>query len=84
MMYDWYGWAWWWMAPMLLATAAIVLGAVWIFVHAPHVPDETTSRLTAEDLLSMRFARGEIDADEYRSRLETLHATPRAKEKTAA
>ncbi|MCK2220979.1 SHOCT domain-containing protein [Actinomadura sp. ATCC 31491] len=26
-----------------------------------------------EDVLAQRFARGEIDAEEYRSRLETLH-----------
>jgi putative membrane protein len=31
-------------------------------------------RPTPEQLLAERFARGEIDAEEYRGRLDTLHA----------
>ena len=31
-------------------------------------------RASAEDLLAERFARGEIDAEEYQRRLDTLHA----------
>lgn len=33
---------------------------------------------TAEQVLAERFARGEIDADEYRQRLETLRAPSRS------
>jgi len=33
---------------------------------------------TAEQLLAERFARGEIDADEYRQRLDTLRQGGRA------
>ena len=36
-------------------------------------PEPSTSQLpSAEQLLAERFARGEIDADEYRQRRETL------------
>jgi len=35
-------------------------------------PTPTSQPPSAERLLAERFARGEIDADEYRQRLETL------------
>src|SRR4051794_6639003 len=34
-------------------------------------------RATPEELLAERFARGEIDEQEYRQRLDTLHHEPR-------
>ncbi|MGW0230647.1 SHOCT domain-containing protein [Actinopolymorpha singaporensis] len=41
---------------------------------APHAPPPAT-RPTPDDVLAERFARGEIDEDEYRHRLDVLHAT---------
>jgi putative membrane protein len=40
-----------------------------------------TQRPTPEQLLAERFARGEIDAEEYRERLDTLRSgvTPRSR-----
>ena len=40
---------------------------------AQHHPAQPPS---AEQILAERFARGEIDADEYRSRLDILHDHP--------
>ncbi|AUM19321.1 SHOCT domain-containing protein [Rhodococcus ruber] len=38
-------------------------------------PIPPTAEPTAEQVLGLRLARGEIDADEYRQRLEALHRT---------
>jgi len=44
---------------------------------APEPPAPASQPPSAEQLLAQRFARGEIDADEYRQRLETLRAGER-------
>ena len=41
---------------------------------APFAPP--AARATAEEILAERLARGEIDPDEYRHRLEALRGTP--------
>jgi putative membrane protein len=38
--------------------------------------DRTPPRSTAEDVLAQRFARGEIDDQEYRERLSALRSVP--------
>lgn len=72
------GGAWWWIAwPVgwLLALALVGVG-VWLIARAagrrgaaehPQPPAERARRILAE-----RFARGEIDAEEYRNRLDGL------------
>ncbi|MFE1786869.1 SHOCT domain-containing protein [Streptomyces sp. NPDC059525] len=82
--HDVSGWGWFAMsAGMILFWALIVTIAVLLFravnrphehshVHAPAAP-------SAEDILRERLARGEIDEDEYRRRLTTLHAGPLTK-----
>jgi len=65
---NWSGWAWWWM------TIAMVLfwGAVaWVVVMLARRPS-ASARRDAQDVLDERYARGEIDAEEYRTRRETL------------
>ena len=67
------GWGWIAMAiPMGLFLAVLVLGAVMLFraLNRPDGPHEL--RPSAEQLLAERFARGEIDEDEYRRRLAAL------------
>jgi putative membrane protein len=54
--------------PCLLLAAASVAGQ---FRRAPSEPD------AAERLLAGRFARGEIDAEEYERRLAMVRATGR-------
>ncbi len=45
---------------------------------AQHPAPPAGTRSTAEQLLSERYARGEIDDDEYRRRLATLREAPGA------
>ncbi len=56
----------------------ILIGVlVWAIVQATSrssEPGAASSAGSAEAILADRFARGEIDDDEYRRRLDTLHA----------
>lgn len=74
----------WWMAIMMVA----FLGAlIWIAValsqrsnHSPKVqaPPPPMMKDTPQEILAERLARGEIELDDYRTRLDALHVTPRA------
>jgi putative membrane protein len=65
---------------MLLFWALLVLGVVALVRYlrqTPTAPPTTaglSERPSPEQLLAERLARGEIDPDEYRSRLSTLRA----------
>jgi putative membrane protein len=75
-MMDWAdsGWSWWWMLPMMLFMMALVGAVIWaLAVTRPGSTTGEAQRATAEDILSKRFARGEIDASEYHDRLDALH-----------
>jgi putative membrane protein len=82
MMNSWdgsWGWgAWFAMAFMMLAfwglIAAVVIVAVRALSHRPEGSSapETTSEDDALRVLDTRFARGEIDAEEYTSRRDLL------------
>ncbi|GAT71025.1 membrane protein [Planomonospora sphaerica] len=69
------GWGWLAMSiGMVIVWALIIAGTAVVFRYLG-----TAQRTAAppagpspQDLLAERFARGEIDAEEYRSRLETL------------
>lgn len=80
---------WWWI-PMMLMWVVIVGGLVWIGLAAlrrlgnvqyPYFSSSTTppppvvARPTPEAILAERLARGEIEPDEYRSRLEALRSS---------
>jgi len=69
----------WWRGLIALGVlVAIIALVVWAVVrltsHRQPSPDTTASpgRMSAEDVLADRLARGEIDADEYRQRLSAL------------
>lgn len=78
---GWYGWdhmsGWGWLgmiASSVLLVALVVAGIV-VLARAGQRGSRTAgvpSAPSAEDLLAERFARGEIDEDEYRTRLATL------------
>jgi putative membrane protein len=78
MMHDWYdGSAWWWIIPMMLAMILAVAVIVWAIARTTqptsaqeHKPPPMPS--TPEAVLAQRLAAGEIDADEYRTRLDAL------------
>ncbi len=67
---------------MILFWAVLIALGVLLFRALARRDDSTTStgnpprgpgRSTAEQLLAERFARGEIDEDGYRHRLDVLH-----------
>lgn len=70
MMYGWNGWGMSLIGPLVLA---LIVWLVWSVVNdtaesASSTSDSTGPRRTLDD----RFARGEIDRDEYQQRLATL------------
>jgi putative membrane protein len=83
---GWGGWGWGGWLFGALATAAfwalLIIAIVWlvraagrqrIFEGGPHHrPPGTYQAASAETILAERFARGEIDEDEYRNRLAAL------------
>jgi putative membrane protein len=70
------GGGWWWMGSGSLLFLVVVGLLVWRLVRPHRSPAPTAGsppqRCSAEDVLAERFARGEIDETEYRSRLSTL------------
>lgn len=80
--HDFSGWGWFAMsASMVVFWALIITVGVLLFraVNRPleHTHTPATPRTpTPEQLLGERFARGEIDEEEYRRRLNTLRAGP--------
>jgi putative membrane protein len=82
---PWYGnhmdgWPGWAMLIGWLVFLLLVAGGVAVLIRYAGRPADqrqgdqgaAVRRSTAEELLAERFARGEIDAEEYRHRLDTL------------
>ena len=68
---GWYpGWGWVWIFWV------VVLAAILVGCYALRGRRRRTFRGDAEAVLAERFARGDIDADEYQRRLTTLRETP--------
>ncbi|MFF7647522.1 SHOCT domain-containing protein [Streptomyces canus] len=88
-MMFWYGhgvsgWGWFAVsAGMIVFWALIITLAVMLFRYLNSPREDTHAHTTAastpEDILRKRLARGEIDEEEYRHRLSTLHAGPLSK-----
>lgn len=76
-MWLWHG-GWGWGAWLVMSLGMVAFWAlvIWLFVNVIRTNQEggTPRDRTPEEILAERFARGEIDDDEYRRRLETLHA----------
>ncbi|WP_324788414.1 SHOCT domain-containing protein [Streptomyces sp. H51] len=80
--HDVSGWGWFAMsAGMILFWVLIITVAVLLFrtLNSPQEHTRTPSAPSAEDILRERLARGEIDEDEYRRRLEALRSGPATK-----
>ncbi|HEV8559940.1 MAG TPA: SHOCT domain-containing protein [Actinophytocola sp.] len=82
-MMFWYGngMSGWGYALMTISTvvfwALVIAGAIALvryFGRTQPLSSPPPHRLTPEQVLAERFARGEIDEDEYHRRLHTLHA----------
>ncbi len=73
---DGWGWgAWLVMTLGMLAFWGLVIWAIFALVRSS--TDGATRRgATPEQILGERFARGEIDEDEYRRRLDALRDLP--------
>ena len=76
MMWDWQGYGIVWWGLVCLAMLAVWALVVWLVVE--YARGDRAGGIDPEATLAERFARGEIDADEYRERLHTLqHTSPR-------
>ena len=58
-------WLWW------IFGIALIVAIVWAIARATSRSDDNVSP-SAEEILKRRYARGEIDENEYRRRLEDL------------
>ncbi len=70
----WYGHgygAWGWFFGTLM-TVAFWGAVVWFVVQTARDREPSSQRPTPDEILAERYARGEIDADEYRRRLDEL------------
>jgi putative membrane protein len=73
MMWGWdAGGGWLMMGIGMLIWVALIGLVVWLIIRAVGQRPGTSGLESAEDLLRRRYASGEIDAEEYQSRLETL------------
>ena len=78
---------WWWMVIMMFA---ILGGLIWIGItlirhgnhnpqlQSPVAPSIMPPKQTPQEVLAERLARGEIDPDDYRQRLDALQHRPNA------
>ena len=80
-MHDWMGWGWggMWLGPLFmlipltLLIAAIVLLVRWMGGGSGNGGGRVR---TARDILDERYARGEIDREEYQRRRDDIRGTP--------
>jgi putative membrane protein len=64
------GWWLWGMLMMIVVLAAIGV-VVWLIVRSEHTGGGGTTR-SPRDILNDRYARGEIDTEEYEERISKL------------
>lgn len=72
----WHGdWSWGAWLAMSLSMGAFWWFAIWLFLNLARTNKKDGPRraATADEILAARFARGEIDEDDFRRRLEALH-----------
>ena len=74
-MHDWndgYA-AWWWMIPMMVVMLAVVGAVVYALVHATRTGKSASPKAPSpEEVLAHRLAAGEIDAAEYKERMDAM------------
>ena len=72
MMYWDGGWHMWWMAASWIVGLAVLIAIVWLLTKAAHDPGSVVTEAAPELILKRRYARGEIDSEEYQRRLTDL------------
>ncbi|BCM64757.1 MULTISPECIES: SHOCT domain-containing protein [Streptomyces] len=73
------GWGWFAMSTSMILFWALIITAIVLLVRTLNRPQDhrhTPAAPSAEDILRERLARGEIDEDDYRRRLNVLHTGP--------
>lgn len=70
---GWDEWVLWPLLGLLIVTIGVIC-CVWLVSRPPIPPGARTARDRALDILTERFARGEITAEEYRERLSELES----------
>ena len=78
--YDMSGWGWLLMTLGMLGFWALVAVVAVALLRRPGPPDQQPQpdqqpRPNPEEVLAQRLARGELDPEEYRQRLQTLQET---------
>ncbi|MFE6282643.1 SHOCT domain-containing protein [Streptomyces sp. NPDC057877] len=76
------GWGWFGMSVSMVAFWALIITALVLVFRAVNRPNEhthTPAAPTPQQILGARFARGEIDEEEYRRRLSALDVGPLTK-----
>lgn len=64
---------WMWAWPGLLLVGVVVLGAVaYGLLRGAKTEEAPPGGITAREILDERYARGELDGEEYRQRVEGL------------
>lgn len=88
MMGDWATFGWLWMLIPLLFWGGLLGLIVWaiarVFPGQQNNERREPRKETAEDILRERFARGEIEAEEYDRSLRTLRSEDHANSRTNA
>ena len=72
MMWDWNGASWWWWFVMSGGMLVFWGFVAWVVIQVVRRDVDAPTTADPETILRTRFARGDIDADEYRARLDTL------------
>lgn len=71
-----WGWHGWWMGPIMwlimLALAILAIVALWRVVSGGSGPRESVGSDRSLEILRERFARGEIDEEEFKARRRAL------------
>lgn len=74
----WHYYGIWWGFPFFpfvwIVFWIVIISLFWDHGHKRHWRNAGHDEKGAEDILSDRFARGEIDEDEYKKRLQVLRA----------
>jgi putative membrane protein len=79
-MHDWMGWGWggMWLGPLfMIAVLALVVAAIVALARWVGRGGDGGGRMrTARDILDERYARGEIDREEYQRRRDDIAGRP--------
>lgn len=67
-------WGWGWMLMGMVMMIGFWALVAWVIVTVVRRPEAPSSSRDAQQILDERFARGELDVDEYRQRTDALRA----------